>query len=68
MLKEVTELKWLLLPLYPFLVIVLFGLWVWVRARNTPHIDVKVRLLGMAVELRLDATLKPEKGTENASI
>lgn len=53
MVQELNELKWLLLPLYPFLVIILFGGWLWVRAKRSRFVSLRLRLLGMSMEMNL---------------
>lgn len=51
MVQELNELKWLLLPLYPLLVVILFGGWLWVRARHSRFASVRLKLLGMSMEM-----------------
>lgn len=51
MVHELNELKWLLLPLYPFLVLLLFGAWIMVRFKRSDSIHVAVSMFGLRLEL-----------------
>lgn len=53
MVQELNELKWLLLPLYPLLVIILFGGWLWARAKHSRFASVRLKLLGMSMEMTM---------------
>lgn len=54
MVAELNELKWLLLPLYPFIVILLFGAWLTMRVSRTRKVDVDVSILGLRIAIKID--------------
>lgn len=54
MIQELKELQWLIIPLYPVIVVVLFGVWLFVRARGSRRVDVKLSGLGVTLDLKLD--------------
>lgn len=54
MIQELKELQWLIIPLYPVIVVILFGVWLFVRARGSRRVDVKLSGLGVTLDLKLD--------------
>lgn len=54
MIAELNELKWLLLPLYPFLVVVMFGVWLYVRFGRSRRLELKASMWGVSLELKAD--------------
>lgn len=56
MIAELNELKWLLLPLYPFLVVVLFGAWLYIRFGRSKKLELRAALWGISLELKVDDT------------
>lgn len=51
MVQELNDLKWLLIPLYPFLVIVFFGAWIRASARRSSKVVVNMSFLGMSMNV-----------------
>lgn len=66
MVQELNELKWLLFPLYPLLVVILFGGWLWVHARRSRFVSIRLKLLGMSMEMNLgtEARVQPREPHE----
>lgn len=51
MVTEANELKWLLLPAYPFVVVLLFGFWITRRFRNERNFMLRISLFGMKLDI-----------------
>lgn len=54
MIAELNELKWLLLPLYPFIVCILFGVWLFARFRRSKRFQLRANFLGVSLEIAVD--------------
>lgn len=65
MVQELNELKWLLLPLYPLLIVILFAGWLWVHAKRSRFVSVKLRLLGMSMEMNLGTEARTQPREPN---
>lgn len=53
MVSELNELKWLLIPLYPMIVVVMFGAWLVVRLRRAKTFRLHMTMLGIKLDLVL---------------
>lgn len=51
MIREIGEIKWLLLPLYPFIILILFGFWTALRFRRSNTIHLQLSMLGLKFEI-----------------
>lgn len=52
-LSDVLAMKWLLLPLYPFIVLLMFLAWLWVRSHRSANVTVKLKMLGLSLGLSI---------------
>lgn len=49
--SDLSTLKWLILPLYPLLIIMLFGAWIVVRFRRERHFSLHMGMLGLKIDI-----------------
>lgn len=56
MVSELNELKWLLIPLYPMILVIMFGAWLVVRLRRAKTFRLHMAMLGIKLDLVLGET------------
>lgn len=59
MIAELNELRWLIWPLYPFLLVVMLGLWLYLRFGRAQRLELRASMFGVSLEVKVDNSKDP---------